>query len=310
MKNLVSIKNNKTTTTSLIISEIFEKEHKHILEAVKNLECSKDFRQPNFRPSSYINSQNKSQPLYEITRDGFTMLAMGFTGKKAMQFKEAFISAFNKMETLLQKQSISPQIPFSKFLEEAHQRVASAKATNLFRTQLTKYARDFDSFKKYNSIPRFWGIIYRILYNATLNGNKKEVLDYLGIDKKNAVLVDYIVGGGLEFLTQKQFELLSLFKQSDGDLDFVDKQILKDIDYQRKVYIDQLEKDLQKNRNLTAEDTRIIIEFLRKYPVKLNSSKKEIDEEVAGQSYLLESNQSPVQLHSSISRTVEQLQNG
>ena len=252
---------------------------------------------------------NKTIVDYHSTLDMAKEIAMIENNEQGRQVRRYFIEA----EKILKQNLISKQpkqIPFSKFLEEAHQRVASAKATNLFRAQLTKYARDFNSFKKYNSIPRFWGIIYRILYNATLNGNKKEVLDYLGVKKKNAVLVDYIIGGGLEFLTHKQFELLSLFKQSEGDLDFVNKQILIDIDYQRKLYIDRLEKDLQSNRNLTTDDTRIIIEFLRQYPLKLSSSKKEIDEEKAGQSYLLDSNQSPVQLHSSISRTVEQLQNG
>lgn len=95
---LVFSQENKIYTTSLIVSQVFEKEHKHILEAIRNLQCSNDFRQTNFRPSSYINSQNKETPMMIISKDGLSILVMGFTGEKAMKWKEKYIQAFNKME--------------------------------------------------------------------------------------------------------------------------------------------------------------------------------------------------------------------
>lgn len=102
MNNLVQISNNnQLTTTSLKIAEIFGRQHKHILENIQSLEIPDDFSQPNFRPRKYKDSRGKIQPCYEITRDGFTLLAMGFTGKKAMKFKIDFIKAFNAMETEL-----------------------------------------------------------------------------------------------------------------------------------------------------------------------------------------------------------------
>ena len=83
-------KDGKPVTTSLIIANRFGKRHQHVLRDVENLECSEKFGQSNFGQSSYINLQNKKQPMYLITRDGFTLLAMGFTGKKAMQWKEKY----------------------------------------------------------------------------------------------------------------------------------------------------------------------------------------------------------------------------
>ena len=90
-----------TVVTSLDIAETFGKEHKNVLRDIKQLECSDEFGQLNFEPSSYINQQNKEQPMYFITRDGFTLLVIGYTGEKAMKFKEAYIRQFNAMEKAL-----------------------------------------------------------------------------------------------------------------------------------------------------------------------------------------------------------------
>lgn len=72
-----------------------------VLRDIRELECSDEFRLGNFAESFYINSQNKKQPMYFITRDGFALLAMGYTGEKAMKFNEAYIRQFNAMEKAL-----------------------------------------------------------------------------------------------------------------------------------------------------------------------------------------------------------------
>lgn len=82
-----------TIVTSLDIAETFGKEHRRVLQDIRELQCSKEFGQHNFVQSSYINAQNKTQPMYLITRDGFTLLVMGYTGEKAMRFKEAYINS-------------------------------------------------------------------------------------------------------------------------------------------------------------------------------------------------------------------------
>lgn len=87
--------------TSLDVAETFEKEHKHVLRNIRELACSDEFRQSNFGPSSYVNEQNKKQPMVIMTRNGFTLLAMGYTGELAIKFKEAYIKQFNAMEKAL-----------------------------------------------------------------------------------------------------------------------------------------------------------------------------------------------------------------
>lgn len=104
---LVSVYNNRIVTTSLRVAEYFGKEHYRVLRAISELECSDDFRAANFGVSNYTKQNGnvkKSYPMYYLTRDGFTFLAMGFTGKVAAQFKEAYIKAFDEMEEMLRKQ--------------------------------------------------------------------------------------------------------------------------------------------------------------------------------------------------------------
>lgn len=87
--------------TSLDVAETFGKEHKNVLRDIRELECSEEFNRLNFELTSYRDSMNRSQDMYYMTRDGFTLLAMGYTGEKAMRFKEAYIRQFNAMEKVL-----------------------------------------------------------------------------------------------------------------------------------------------------------------------------------------------------------------
>lgn len=84
--------------SSLLVADKFGKRHDNVLQAIEKLECSKRFRLLNFKESSYLTSQGKEQPMFQMTRDGFSFLAMGFTGKEAAAWKERFIEAFNAME--------------------------------------------------------------------------------------------------------------------------------------------------------------------------------------------------------------------
>lgn len=86
---------------SRYVAQAFNRRHDHVLRAIDNLDCSDEFRLLNYGASSYLNEQNKKQPCVCMTRDGFVFLAMGFTGKKAAQFKEAYIKQFNQMESFI-----------------------------------------------------------------------------------------------------------------------------------------------------------------------------------------------------------------
>jgi Rha family phage regulatory protein len=95
----------KDVTTSLIVAEVFGKQHGHVLRDIENLSCSDSFRLSNFGELYEIkqlpNNGSRKDPYYEITKDGFSFLVMGYTGEKAGEFKEKFITEFNKREALL-----------------------------------------------------------------------------------------------------------------------------------------------------------------------------------------------------------------
>lgn len=102
--NLVIIQNRQAVTTSLQVAESFEKRHDHVLRDIEMiLGGLPNFGEtPMFYESTYEHPQNKQQyRMYYMNRDGFTLLAMGFTGQKAMQYKLAYIQAFNEMERQL-----------------------------------------------------------------------------------------------------------------------------------------------------------------------------------------------------------------
>ncbi|MGF7348985.1 Rha family transcriptional regulator [Enterococcus faecium] len=125
MTNLVIMKDQQAVTTSLQVAEVFGKEHRVVLKAIDELKegvaensaDSFDGVAQNyadlFYEDTYIHPQNKQEYRQIImNRDGFTLLAMGFTGKKALQFKLQYINAFNEMEKTIKEKSIS--IPTTK----------------------------------------------------------------------------------------------------------------------------------------------------------------------------------------------------
>jgi Rha family phage regulatory protein len=93
---VVCVTHGRPTATSTTIAEKFGKRHDAVLRAIRNLECSEEFWLRNFVERDYVDERGKSYPMFEITRDGFAFLAMGFTGKRAAEWKERFIAAFNQ----------------------------------------------------------------------------------------------------------------------------------------------------------------------------------------------------------------------
>lgn len=94
--------NDTARANSLMVAKMFGKGHDHVLRDIRDMECSDEFRLANFGESYYKNAQGKKQPCVNMTRDGFTFLVMGYRGKKAAQFKEAYIRRFNQMEKFIQ----------------------------------------------------------------------------------------------------------------------------------------------------------------------------------------------------------------
>ena len=114
---LVAKTGEKIMVDSRLVAQTFEKPHNDLLKSIRNILSedsgyTEEFRLGNFSQSNYINEQNHKMPMYYMTRDGFTALVMGMSGKRAAQFKEAYIKRFNEMEDkLLQIQTLRDQYP-------------------------------------------------------------------------------------------------------------------------------------------------------------------------------------------------------
>ncbi|MSN96806.1 Rha family transcriptional regulator [Campylobacter sp. FMV-PI01] len=87
---------------TLKVSEFFNKNHPEILRLIRNLP-NDEFKELNFKKSLYIDKQNRTKPKFNLTKDGFSLLVMGFTGEKAYKWKVEFLKAFNKMEVILKE---------------------------------------------------------------------------------------------------------------------------------------------------------------------------------------------------------------
>lgn len=97
---------NQLVTSSQIIAAYFNKEHKDVLESVRNILAAENSATKFFYAASFLN-RGKRYPMYFMNRDGFSLLAMGFTGKKALEWKIRYIQAFNEMEKQLKEQGMT-----------------------------------------------------------------------------------------------------------------------------------------------------------------------------------------------------------
>lgn len=104
----------KAFCSSRQVAEEFGKEHYNVLRDIENLDCSAEFTALNFEVSKYKDSTGKTNPQYLMTKDGFTFLVMGYRGKKAARFKEAYIQRFNAMEDFI-KSLAATKIEFPAF---------------------------------------------------------------------------------------------------------------------------------------------------------------------------------------------------
>lgn len=153
--------------TSLDVAETFGKDHRHVLRDIRELGCSGEFRLSNFGQSSYINAQGKEQPMVLMTRDGFTLLAMGYTGELAMKFKEAYIKQFNAMEVALRGKLI-----------EREKGIAVRQALTKALQQSTE-----DTRMHGHAYSTYTNCIYKVLFGMNAN----QLREKYGIGKKDSL---------------------------------------------------------------------------------------------------------------------------
>lgn len=138
MNELVFLQKDEVLTDSLSVAEYFHKQHKHVLEKIENIfaDDSAQFSAQCFKKSHYKDSSGKTNIKYLMNRDGFTFLVMGFTGKKANQWKWDYIKAFNSMEAIIREKSTTI------WLETRNQGKLTRKAETDVIKELVEYAKD------------------------------------------------------------------------------------------------------------------------------------------------------------------------
>lgn len=99
-------KEKRATCTSLDVAETFGKPHDKVMRDIRELGCSEEFNTANYGDIIYIDSRGRTQKAKTMTRDGFALLVMGYTGEFAMKFKEDYIKQFNAMEAALRGELI------------------------------------------------------------------------------------------------------------------------------------------------------------------------------------------------------------
>lgn len=104
-REMVQAKNGEVVTTSRKVAKYFGKRHGDVLRKIEQVksDCSSEFGQRNFASADYIDEQGKVRPMYSLTKDGWIMVVMGFTGRAATAIKESYISAFNWMSEQLSR---------------------------------------------------------------------------------------------------------------------------------------------------------------------------------------------------------------
>lgn len=108
---IIVIHDQQLFTDSRKVAEAFGKQHQHITQKIEKLDCSAQFSSSNFSlhvENQQVGTARRDIKYYEMTKDGFMFLVMGFTGKQAAAIKEGYINAFNRMEEILREQQAQP----------------------------------------------------------------------------------------------------------------------------------------------------------------------------------------------------------
>ena len=199
----------RLVTTSRKIAETFEKRHADVIRDIESMKCSEKFRERNFALSSYKSEQNKTLKEYIVTEDGFSMLCMGYTGEKAMEFKERYIEAFNSMREELQR----------IYTERQQWQIERDKGV-VIRHILTDTIkmRIAESPHKRFAYPNYTNLIYRTIFGKPAKElekdygvkEKENLRDFFTCEDLNKVqsmemLVSSLIGCGWGYEQIKQF---------------------------------------------------------------------------------------------------------
>ena len=155
--SLVENVDGKLVVSSRDVADNFKKRHADVLEKIKTLSAEIQPTEKSvgyFIPTEYCDNKGENRPEYLLTRDGFSLLVMGFTGKEALDWKLKYIDAFNKMEAALMSQSVK-QLPstYKEALRELLTQVEENERLLAENNELAPKYADYQSYTNKNSAP-------------------------------------------------------------------------------------------------------------------------------------------------------------
>lgn len=181
LEDLVLIRNNKAVCTSLQVAEKFERKHKNVIKSIENLlemDSAQKLAQW-FSKGKYKDSSGKENPIYYMNRDGFTVLVMGFNGKKALEWKIKYINAFNTMEEILRERNTQLWIDTRQ----------NNKENRLKETDVIKLLQEYAKEQGSTHSDKLY-MVYTKLANTVING-KRDNMGVSGLN--NLTLVESII---------------------------------------------------------------------------------------------------------------------
>lgn len=205
----IVIENDQPITTSRNVAENFDRNHQHILEAIDNLTVENSTVKNMFSETTYINERGREYREVYMNRDGFTLLAMGFTGKKALEFKLAYIDQFNKMEQQLQN-----RLPgtYKEALLQLVEKEEEKERLQLENSELKPKADYFDKYIKNKGVMTI-GIIAENYGMTAFQMNK--ILHELGVQyKQSGTWKLYVKHKGKGYAHMEGFD----YKDKDGNM--------------------------------------------------------------------------------------------
>lgn len=172
MDKLIELKSNEAVTTSLQVAEHFGKRHDKLLVEIERKYadligkgCTQNGGHPFFIKGEYTHPQNRQKyPIFYMNRDGFSLLVMGFTGKKALEWKVKYIQAFNEMEKLLTEKQ-------TKTWLETRQ---ESKLTRKSETEVIKKFVDYAREQGSDNADKYY-VIFSKLANKTANITERDM---------------------------------------------------------------------------------------------------------------------------------------
>lgn len=267
---ILTLVNNKPVTTSAVVAEHFNKRHDNVLRSIAKLDCSKEFNALNFESVEYLDSKGEKRPAYQMTKDGFVFLCMGFTGKEAAKWKEAYIEAFNKMEAELNKPAPQTLTPAQK---NHIQKVVSHRVEVLNKPYQTIYRSIKDQFKvaTYSEIPSSqYPSLCEFLGTQPLEGELMSRGDLPSIDVEHLML-DHLNGMNFEYSEK----VMIAIQEKSVELSIEAFSIIKDHVEKRVHYHSGKSSDKKKLRII--DEISLGNALAHKYSHEINSTKSFFD---------------------------------